>query len=182
MTISFLRLIDRRFKAHQKGRELALKLLRNGISVRNGELYINDIHQSRRTVADSLGVDSRTLRKVIRDIETDKNLSVLFGLLRVQPSLKEVAIHSNFRLGVLEIKATKASDKDILSKAASVVSRNGLVIRTSIAQDFEIWIDPTLLIVTDGPVTGNISQELLATKGIRSVTLYSPQSSHTKTE
>jgi predicted regulator of amino acid metabolism with ACT domain len=62
--------------------KVARILVENGLSVKNGRIYLNEIEIPRSRIAKAAGVDRRTVNETIRTIRANKELRQIFEGLR----------------------------------------------------------------------------------------------------
>ncbi|MEM2953802.1 MAG: amino acid-binding protein, partial [Candidatus Bathyarchaeia archaeon] len=97
--------------------KVARILVENGLSVRKGKVYLNEIEIPPVRIARVAGVDRRTVNETISIIGANRELRLIFESLRsAGHSLKEIARHLDF--GVVEITPVDARIPGILANAA----------------------------------------------------------------
>ena len=74
-------------------------------------------------------------------------------------------------LGVIEIEVGSESE-GILGTTANLISKKGISIRQAYAEDTELQENPSLIIITEKPVSGDLINEFLKIKGITRVSIY----------
>jgi hypothetical protein len=150
---------------------VARVLIENGLSVKAGKIYCNEIEIPSVRVSRVAKVDRRTVAETIKSIEGNSDLSVIFGHLKsAGHSLKDVAKHLNF--GVVEITPVDAKMPGILARSASLISESGIVIRQAIVDDPELSPEPKLVLITEKIVPGELVTEFLKIKGVSKVSIY----------
>ena len=83
--------------------KVARVLVENGLSAREGKVYLNQIEIPPVRIARVAGVDRLTVNETLKAIKANRELRVIFEELRsARHSLKEIAKHLN--LGVVEIE------------------------------------------------------------------------------
>ena len=93
---------------------VARALIENGLSVRAGKIYCNDIDIPPVRIARVAGVDRRTVTETIKMIEEIPELQIIFNHIKsAGHSLKEIAKYLN--LGVVEITPHDAKSPGILA-------------------------------------------------------------------
>jgi len=151
--------------------KVARVLVENGLSVRSGKIYLNDIEVPPVRVARVAGVDRRTVNETIATIQNIQELRLIFESLRsAGHSLKEVARHLNF--GVVEITPVDAKIPGILANAAMILAKNGLSIRQAIVDDPELSPEPKLTLIAERKIPGELIPEFLKIKGVAKVSVY----------
>jgi predicted regulator of amino acid metabolism with ACT domain len=151
--------------------KVARVLVENGLSVRNGKIYLNEIEIPPVRVARVAGVDRRTVNETLNAIRANRELRVIFESLRsAGHSLKEIAKHLD--LGVVEIMPVDAKIPGILANSAMILARNGLSIRQAIVDDPELSPEPKLSLIIEKKIPGELISEFLKIKGVDKVSVY----------
>ena len=162
-------------KKYLEGRPERLKVARvlveNGLSVRNGKIYLNEIEVPPVRVARVAGVDRRTVNETLNTIKANRELRLIFEEIRsAGHSLKEIAKHLN--LGVLEITPVDAKIPGILANSAMILSKNRLSIRQAIVDDPELSPEPKLTLIVEKKIPGELISEFLTINGVAKVSVY----------
>jgi len=122
-------------------------------------------------VARVADVERRTVTQTIREIESKPELSIIFQHIRsAGHSLKEVAQY--FEMGVVEITPVDARTPGILAGAASLLAERRISIRQAIVDDPELSPEPTLTLITETGIPGELIPEFLKIKGVAKVSVY----------
>ena len=151
--------------------KVTLVLVQNGLSVRNGRIYLNEIEIPPVRVARVAGVDRRTVNETLNAIKADCELRPIFeGLRSAGHSLKEIAKHLN--LGVVEITPVDARIPGILANSALILTKNGLSIRQAIVDDPELSPEPKLTLIVEKKIPGELIPEFLKINGVAKVSVY----------
>ncbi len=146
-------------------------LLENGLAIRNGKLYLNQIEIPTLKLARAVGLDRRTVKETVNMISSNPELSELFsGLQPAGVSLRGVA--KQLGLGVAEITVEDPSRPGILAGASSILSAAGISIRQALVDDPELTPDPKLVLIGERPLPGNIISDLLKLPGVAKVSVY----------
>jgi hypothetical protein len=150
---------------------VAKVLIENGLSVREGKIYCNNIEIPPIRISRVAKVDRRTVAKTIKNIETNPELQIVFkGIRSAGHSLKEIARH--FDLGVVEITPVNAKIPGILAKSASLIADRNISIRQAIVDDPELSPDPKLTLITETKIPGELIPEFLKIRGIDKISIY----------
>ncbi|MEM1539031.1 MAG: amino acid-binding protein [Candidatus Bathyarchaeia archaeon] len=150
---------------------MARILLENGLSVRNGKIYLNEIEIPPVRIARVAGVDRRTVNETIKSIGANRELRSIFeGLRSAGYSLKEIARHLEF--GVVEITPVDARTPGILANSAMILANRGLSIRQAIVDDPELSPEPKLTIIVEKKIPGELIPEFLKIRGVAKVSIY----------
>lgn len=151
--------------------KVARILVENGLSVRNGRIYLNEIEVPPIRIARVAGVDRRTVNETLTAINACNELRLMFeGLRSAGHSLKEVA--KNLDLGVLEITPIDAKTPGILANCAMILATYGLSIRQAIVDDPELAPEPKLALIVEKKIPGELIQKFLNVKGVAKVAVY----------
>jgi hypothetical protein len=151
--------------------KVARVLVENGLSVRHGKIYLNEIEVPPVRIARVAGVDRRTVNETLNAIRTNRELKPIFeGLRSAGHSLKEIAKHLD--LGVVEITPVDARIPGILASSASILANAGLSIRQAIVDDPELSPEPKLTLIVERKIPGELIPEFLKIKGVAKVSIY----------
>lgn len=150
---------------------VARALIENGLSVKEGKIYCNDIEIPSVRIGRVAKVDRRTVTETIKTIEENPELQVIFRHMRsAGHSLKEVARYLN--LGVVEITPVNARIPGILAKTASLIAERNMSIRQAIVDDPELSPEPRLTLIAETKIPGELIPEFLKIKGVAKVSVY----------
>jgi predicted regulator of amino acid metabolism with ACT domain len=146
-------------------------LVENGLSVRNGRIYVNEIEVPPVRIARVARVDRRTVNETLHAVNENRELRLIFEDLRsAGHSLKEIAKHLN--LGVVEITPVDARIPGILANSAMIIANSGLSIRQAIVDDPELSPEPKLTLIVEKKIPGALIPELLNVNGVAKVSVY----------
>ncbi|MEM3463720.1 MAG: amino acid-binding protein [Candidatus Bathyarchaeia archaeon] len=163
--------IKKYFEDYPERLRVARVLVENGLSVRNGKIYLNEIEVPPVRVARVANVDRRTVNETLKAIKANRELRLIFEDLRsAGHSLKEVARHLDF--GVVEITPVDARIPGILANAALILAKSGLSIRQAIVDDPELSPDPKLTLIAEKKIPGELISEFLKINGVAKVSVY----------
>ncbi|MDI6691027.1 MAG: amino acid-binding protein [Candidatus Bathyarchaeota archaeon] len=151
--------------------KVARVLVENGLSVRNGKIYLNEIEIPPVRIARAAKVDRRTVNETLNAIRTNRELRPIFEELRsAGHSLKEIAKHLD--LGVVEITPVDARIPGILAGSALLLAKAGLSIRQAIVDDPELSPEPKLTLIAEKKIPGELIPEFLKINGVAKVSVY----------
>jgi predicted regulator of amino acid metabolism with ACT domain len=151
--------------------KVARVLVENGLSVRNGEIYLNEIEIPPVRIARVADVDRRTVTQTLNSIKANRELRPIFeGIRSAGHSLKEIAKHLD--LGVIEITPVDAKIPGILANSAMILAKNGLSIRQAIVDDPELSPEPKLTLIVEKEIPGELLSKFLEVKGIAKISVY----------
>ena len=162
-------------KKHFEGYPERLKVVRvlveNGLSARDGKVYLNQIEIPPVRIARVAGVDRRTVSETLNTIKANRELRLIFEEMRsAGHSLKEIAKPLN--LGVVEITPVDAKTAGILAKSALVLAQAGLSIRQAIVDDPELSPEPKLTLIVEKKIPGELISAILKITGVAKVSVY----------
>jgi predicted regulator of amino acid metabolism with ACT domain len=150
---------------------VARMLIKNGLCVRNGNVYCDEIMIPPVRISRVVAVDRRTVNQTVRMIEEDPELKVVFQSIRpAGTSLREIARHLD--LGVVEITPVNAKTPGILAQSASLLAENNISIRQAIVDDPELTPEPKLTLIAEKKIPGELIPKLLKVKGVLKVSVY----------
>ena len=163
--------IKKHFEEHPERLKVARVLVENGLSAKNGEIFLNQIEIPPVRIARVAGVDRRTVNETLNEIDANPELRMIFEEIRpAGHSLKEIAKHLN--LGVVEITPVDANMPGILANSAMVLTKGGLGIRQAIVDDPELSPEPKLTLIVDKKIPGELIPQLLNVKGVAKISVY----------
>ena len=163
--------IAKYLETHPERLSVAKLLVENGLSVRNGKIYCNEVEVPPIRVARVSKVDRRTVAETIKVIEGNPDLQVIFKNLRsAGHSLKEIARHLN--LGVVEITPVDAKIPGILARSATLIAEKNISIRQAIVDDPELSPEPKLTLIAETKIPGELISKFLKIKGVEKVSVY----------
>ena len=112
----------------------------------------------------------RVIKSTIEIIKTDEDLYNLFSnIIPAGTLLKNIA--KNLELGVVEIEVG-SENEGILAATTNLITKKGIGIRQAYAEDTELQEAPSLTIITEKPVNGDLINEFLKIKGVTRVSIY----------
>jgi len=163
--------VENRLKAYPERLEVAKVLVENGLSVRDGKIYCNEIEIPPIRISRVAKVDRRTVTETINAIEANPELRTIFkGIRSAGLSLKEIAKYLN--LGVVEITPVDARIHGILAKSATLLAEKNISIRQAIVDDPELSPEPKLTLIAETKIPGELIPKFLKVKGIEKVSVY----------
>jgi predicted regulator of amino acid metabolism with ACT domain len=146
-------------------------LIKNGLCIRNGNVYCDEIMIPTLRISRAANVDRRTVTQTIKMIQDDSELSVIFKNIRpAGTSLREIA--RNLDLGVVEITPVDAKTPGILAQSASLLAEEKISIRQAIVDDPELTPEPKLTLIAEKKIPGELIPRLLNVKGVSKVSIY----------
>jgi len=150
---------------------VAKVIVENGLSIRNGKIFCNNIEIPPIRIGRIAGVDRRTVNETINAIEKSNELREIFaGIRSAGHSLKEIAKHLN--LGVVEITPVNAKTPGILAKSATILAEKDISIRQAIVDDPELSPEPKLTLIAETKIPGELVSKFLRVKGVDKISVY----------
>ncbi|MCL2157192.1 MAG: amino acid-binding protein [Methanobrevibacter sp.] len=163
--------LNKKFKKYPARMNVAWKMVELGLRIDEdnkifcGDLKINDV-----ALANAANVDRRAVKSTVKTILEDEQLSNIFkNIIPAGTLLKNIA--KNLGLGVIEIEVGD-ENTGILAEASKLISAEKISIRQAYASDIELENNPTLTIITEEPVKGNLINKLLKINGVIRVSIY----------
>ena len=163
--------INEKFKKYPARIRVAEKMIELGLSLNDdGKIYCGNLKISDKALATAADVDRRVIKSTIEIIKEDEELYNLFSnIIPAGTLLKNIA--KNLELGVIQIEVGSESE-GILAATTNLISKKGIGIRQAYAEDTELQEAPSLTIITEKPVSGDIINEFLKIKGVTRVSIY----------
>jgi predicted regulator of amino acid metabolism with ACT domain len=163
--------LKKHFERYPERLRVVRVLVENGLSARDGKVYLNQIEIPPVRIARVAGVDRRTVSETLNIIKANRELRLIFEEMRsAGHSLKEIAKPLN--LGVVEITPVDAKTAGILAKSALVLAQAGLSIRQAIVDDPELSPEPKLTLIVEKKIPGELISEILKITGVAKVSVY----------
>ena len=151
--------------------KVAKAIIENGLSVRNGKIFCNEIEIPPIRIGRVTEVDRRTVTETIKAIEKSNELRVIFaGIRSAGHSLIDIARHLN--LGVIEITPVNARIPGILAKSATILAEEDISIRQAIVDDPELSPQPKLTLIAETKIPGELIPKFLRIKGVEKISVY----------
>jgi predicted regulator of amino acid metabolism with ACT domain len=146
-------------------------LIKNGLSVRDGKVYCDEIMIPTVGISRAAGVDRRTVTQTVKMIKGNPELGIIFrGIRPAGTSLREIARYLNF--GVVEITPVDARTPGILACSASLIAEKDISIRQAVVDDPELTPEPKLTLIAEKKIPGDLISQLLKIKGVSKVSVY----------
>lgn len=166
--------IQGQFENHPRRLDVAKFLLQNGIAVRKGKLYFNEVKVPLAGVARVAKVNRRLVERTVKQIEESSLLRPFFNTLRVRFFMKDMG--HLYNLGVIQITAKNPKTSGIISEVTAVLSKRNVSIRHLVADDPDIHPNPRLSMVTYGGLPKSLTDELRKIPDIKSIEVYGAKS------
>ena len=150
---------------------VAKVLVENGLNIKNGRIYCNEIEIPTLKVARVAKVDRRTVVETLKMIRKNDELRLIFTHIRSAGiSLREIARPLN--LGVVEITPEDPKIVGILANVASIIAAEGISIRQALTDDPELSPEPKLTLIANREIPGTLIPKFLKIKGVAKVSVY----------
>jgi predicted regulator of amino acid metabolism with ACT domain len=163
--------IKKHLEGYPERLRVARVLVENGLTAKDGKIYLNQIEIPPVRVARAAGVDRRTVNETLNTINTNRELRVIFEEIRpAGHSLREIAKHLD--LGVVEITVVDPKAHGILANSAVILTKGGLGIRQAIVDDPELSPEPKLTLIVEKKIPGELIPKLLKIEGVSKVSVY----------
>ena len=163
--------IKKHLQEYPERLRVAHVLVENGLTAKDGKIYLNQIEIPPVRIARVAGVDRRTVNETLKTIKANRELRLIFEEMRsAGHSLKEIAKPLN--LGVVEITPVDAKTLGILANSAMILAQGGLSIRQAIVDDPELSPEPKLTLIVEKKIPGELISELLKITGVAKVAVY----------
>ncbi len=151
-------------------RQVARKMIELGLCISpDGKIRCGEVEVKEVSLAKAAGVDRRIVVSTVSSILSDRNLHKLFsGIMPAGSLLKNIAKDLGF--GVVELEAD-AKKPSIIAGATSLLSDKRISIRQIYAKDPELFENPTLVIITERPIPGNLLAQFSKIPGVKKVSI-----------
>ncbi len=160
--------IFRFFGEGDKRARVAETLLKYGLKVKDGKIWLDEIEISTSKLAKALNVDRRTIQNTVKLIESNQKLKRVFENLETAGlSLKKAA--KSLGLGVIEIFVKDPSSPGVIATVSSLIANEKISIRQIIAEDPYLHPEPKLIVITEKRLPGILIDDILRIKGIEYV-------------
>ena len=149
------------FEHYPSQEAVAMLMLRQGISVKDGNAYCGDIKQSDAAVARA------AVRSTIERIENTPELLALYSKLKSMLLLSEAS--PEIGCSSIEVVPTDATMPGIMAGIMDVLYRAGINVRQAVVSDPVDDKDSHLIIVTDGTLPGSVLSAVRSCRGVASI-------------
>ncbi|WP_010479981.1 hypothetical protein [Thermococcus zilligii] len=165
-------ILEEYFKDYPARRKVVEFLFENGLSVKNGKIYLRNVEVPVSELARVIGVNRKIIYHTIEYIENTYPLRLIFERLNPLPSLTEVAPLMGWE--VLEIEL----EKDAYLKASSEVFRllheNNIPVIEVFSRNLRE--EPAkLYIVIDGTIPVEVFVKIKDIQGFRKLIIHTPE-------
>ena len=162
--------INEKFKKYPARLRVVEKMIELGLSLNNGKIYCGNLKISDKSLAIAADVDRRVIKSTIEVIMSDEDLYKIFtNILPAGTLLKNIA--KSLNLGVIEIEVG-SQNEGLLADITQIISKKGINIRQTYAEDNTFEENPLLTIITENPIDSEVINEFLKIKGVNRVSIY----------
>lgn len=163
--------IKQKFENYPAQIKVMEKMIELGLKIgEDNSIYCSNLKISDQSLAKSIDVDRRTIKRTINSINQDKELKTIFtNITPAGTLLKNIAKH--IELSAIEIETT-TENEGVLSKTAEIFSKNKINIRQAYAEDTAITDNPKLTIITEKKISPEVIDEIMKIKGIEKISFY----------
>ena len=160
-----------KFEKYPARMNVAGKMVDLGLRVgEDHKIYCGNLKITDLSLAKAANVDRKVIKATVDFILDDEDLANIFqNILPAGTLLKNIA--KNLGLGVIEIKVGH-ENIGILSSASKLISEENISIRQAYASDIQLEETPTLTIITEESVPGDLINKFLKIDGVLRVSVY----------
>ncbi|MDK2782848.1 MAG: uncharacterized protein PWQ32_437 [Thermococcaceae archaeon] len=170
-------ILDAYFKNFPARRKVAEFLFENGLSVRNGKIYLRSIEVPISELSRVVGVNRKIIYHTIEYIENTYPLRMIFERLDPLPSLINVAPIMGWE--VLEIELEKDKHSRALSELLGYLYENGVSVMEIFSRNLR-QEDARAYIVIDGTLPVEVFMKIKDIPGFRRLVIHTPEKSKEK--
>lgn len=160
------------FKNFPARKKVAEFLFENGLSVKNGKIYLRNVEVPISELSRIIGVNRKIIYHTIEYIEKTYPLKLIFERLTPLPSLIEVAPIMGWE--VLEIEIEKSLYSQAVAKVLDLLSKNNISIMEIFSRNLR-QEDSKAYIVIDGTIPVEIFVRIKDTPGFKKLILHTPE-------
>ncbi|ASI99278.1 regulator of amino acid metabolism, contains ACT domain protein [Thermococcus celer] len=165
-------ILEAYFKNYPARRKVAEFLFENGLSVKNGKIYLRNVEVPISELARVVGVNRKIVYHTIEYIEKTYPLKLIFEKLNPLPSLIDVAPLMGWE--VLEIELDKGEYLKGFSQVLALLSDNNVPVMEVFSRNLRE--EPTkLYVVIDGTLPVDVFMRIKEMEGFRRLILHTPE-------
>lgn len=165
-------ILEAYFKNYPARRKVAEFLFENGLSVKNGRIYLRDVEVPISELSRVIGVNRKIVYHTIEYIEKTYPLKLIFERLTPLPSLIEVAPIMGWE--VLEIEFEKELYSQAISSVLQILSRDGVSIVEIFSRNLREE-ESKAYIVIDGTLPVEVFVKIKGIPGFKKLILHTPE-------
>ena len=157
------------FRGRERQLEVIKLLIKYGLSIRNGSIFLENLRIPFSSIASALEVDRRVVMKAVKTVEKDEDLKVFFSnLLPAGPFLRNVSK----LLGYTTIIIVPYKDQPgIIANISAILAQAGLNIVQVIAEEPHLTYEQKLYIIVEEEVPGEIINKIMKIDFVKNVIL-----------
>ena len=163
--------VKHKFERYPARMSVAGKMVDLGLRIgKDRKIYCGDLKITDLALSKAANVDRKAIKLTVDFILEDDDLANIFeNILPAGTLLKNIA--KSLNLGVIEIEVGH-ENTGILAAASDLISKEGISIRQAYASDIKLEENPTLTIITEETISGDLIKDFLNIKGVLRVSLY----------
>ncbi|ASJ01340.1 regulator of amino acid metabolism, contains ACT domain protein [Thermococcus gorgonarius] len=165
-------ILEEYFKNYPARRKVAEFLFENGLSVKNGKIYLQNVEIPISELARVIGVNRKIIYHTIDYIEKTYPLKLIFERLNPLPSLIDVAPLMGWE--VLEIELEKNAYLKASSEVFRLLHENNIAVMETFSRNLRE--EPAkLYIVIDGTLPVEVFVKIKDIPGFRKLIIHTPE-------
>ncbi len=164
-------LIDEYFRHYPARKKVAEFLLRHGINVRDGLLYLDDVEVPTSSVARAVGVSRKVVYLTAETIESSSALHLLFEKLKPELRVEDMAPTMGWE--TLEVEVSGFPGRVLSEILDRIIATGNEVISVTLRN---LLGEKTYLsIVMENPLQGGTLNEISSVPGIKRILVKTPE-------
>ncbi len=165
-------ILEAYFKNYPARRKVAEFLFENGLSVRNGKIYLKNVEVPISELARAIGVNRKIIYHTIEYIEKTYPLKLIFERLNPLPSLIDVAPLMGWE--VLEIDVEKENYQGAFAEVMRILAENGVPVMEVFGRNLREETSK-IFIVIDGTLPVETFAKIKDIRGFQRLILHTPE-------
>ncbi|WP_297498957.1 regulator of amino acid metabolism, contains ACT domain protein [Thermococcus sp.] len=165
-------ILEAYFKNYPARKKVAEFLFENGLSVRDGRIYLKNVEIPISELARAIGVNRKIIYHTIEYIEKTYPLRLIFQRFSPLPGLIHVAPLMGWE--VLEIEVEKGSYESAFGDVMTLIAKNGVPIMEIFGRNLRE--EPSkIFIVIDGTLPVETFAKIKEIRGFQKLILHTPE-------
>ena len=165
-------ILEAYFKNYPARRKVAEFLFENGLSVRNGKIYLKNVEVPISELARAIGVNRKIIYHTIEYIEKTYPLKLIFERLNPLPSLIDVAPLMGWE--VLEIDVEKEEYQGAFAEVMRILAENDVPVMEVFGRNLREETSK-IFIVIDGTLPVETFARIKDIRGFQKLILHTPE-------
>lgn len=165
-------ILEAYFKNYPARRKVAEFLFENGLSVRNGKIYIRNVEVPISELARAIGVNRKIIYHTIEYIEKTYSLKLIFERLNPLPGLIDVAPLMGWE--VLEIDVDKGGYERAFAEVMRILAENNVRVMEVFSRNLREGTSK-IFIVIDGTLPVETFAKIKDIRGFQKFILHTPE-------